>query len=181
MITRHQTEQPRTRACDQPEGRGRRHGLKEEPFRTVLSRERKRAERSNQPLVLMLVHVNDGVGADSWSTGEAAIEALAAATRETDVLGWFERRAVIGVILPETRVSDLANTCEGLDTRVRRQLAKRVDGETLGRFSIRLLVYPEPRRAGEEGVWQVDPLLYPKPRSLQVLRRTYGATIRLMA
>jgi len=126
----------------------------------------------------MLVHVNDGVGADSWSTGEAAIEALAAATRETDVLGWFERRAVIGVILPETRVSDLANTCEGLDTRVRRQLAKRVDGETLGRFSIRLRVYPEPRRAGEEGVWQVDPLLYPKLRSRQEQRTIYDAIKR---
>src|SRR5437016_793229 len=178
MITRHQTEQPRTRACDQAEGRGRRHVLKEELFRTVLSRERKRADRSNQPLVLMLVDVNDGVGADSWSIGETAIEALAAATRETDVLGWFERRAVIGVILPETRVSDLANTCEGLDTRVRRQLAKRVDGETLGRFSIRLRVYPEPRRAGEEGVWQVDPLLYPKPRSRQEQRTIYDAIKR---
>src|SRR2546422_2682933 len=74
MITRHQPEQPRTRACDQAEGRGRRHALNEELFRTVLSRERKRADRSNQPLVLMLVDVNDGVGADSWSIGEAAIE-----------------------------------------------------------------------------------------------------------
>src|SRR2546427_12836415 len=150
MITRHQPEQPRTRACDQAEGRGRRHVLNEELFRTVLSRERKRADRSNQPLVLMLVDVNDGLGAESSSIWETVIETLAAATRETDVLGWFERRAVIGVILPETRVSDLANTCEGLDTRVRQQLAKRVDGETLGRFSIRLHVYPEPRCARSE-------------------------------
>ena len=178
MITRYQPEQPRTRACDQAEGRGRRHVLNEELFRTVLRKERKRADRSNQPLVLMLVHVNDGVGADSWSTGEAAIEALAAATRETDVLGWFERRAVIGVILPEIRVSDLANTCEGLDTRVRRLLAKRLGGETLGRFSIRLRVYPEPRHAGEEGVWPVDPLLYPKPRSRQEQRTIYDAIKR---
>ncbi len=110
--------------------------------------------------------------------GEAAIEALAAATRETDVLGWFERWAVIGVILPEIRMSDLVNTCEGLDTRVRRQLAKRLDGETLGRFSIRLRVYPEPRRAGEEGVWQVDPLLYPKLRSRQEQRTIYDAIKR---
>src|SRR2546425_6309454 len=162
MITRHQPEQPRTRACDQAEGRGRRHALNEELFRTVLSRERKRADRSNQPLVLMLVDVTDGVEADSWSIGEAAIEALAAATRETDVLGWFERRAVIGVILPEIRVSDLANTCEGLDTRVHRQLADRLGAEAVDKLSLRLHVYPEPRRAGEEGVWPVDPLLYPK-------------------
>jgi len=126
----------------------------------------------------MLVDVNDGPGADSLSIEEAAIEALAAATRETDVLGWFERWAVIGVILPEIRMSDLVNTCEGLDTRVRRQLAKRLDGETLGRFSIRLRVYPEPRREGEEGVWPVDPLLYPKLRSRQEQRTIYDANKR---
>ena len=178
MITRHQPGQTRTRACDQGDGRGRSHVLNEELFRTVLSRERKRADRSNQPLVLMLVDVNDGPGADSLSIEEAAIEALAAATRETDVLGWFERWAVIGVILPEIRMSDLVNTCEGLDTRVRRQLAKRLDGETLGRFSIRLRVYPEPRRAGEEGVWPVDPLLYPKLRSRQEQRTIDDANKR---
>src|SRR5207247_10318255 len=155
MITRYQPEQPRTRACDEGEGRGRRHVLDGELFRTVLSKERKRADRCDQALILMLVEANDGLGADSLSIGEAAIEALAAATRETDVLGWFKRRAVIGVILPEIRVSDLANTCEGLDTRGRRLLAKRVGGETLGRFSIRLRVYPEPGREGAEGVWAV--------------------------
>src|SRR5205809_8091375 len=103
MITRHQPEQPRTRACDQAEGMGRRHVLKEELFRTVLSRERKRADRSNQPLVLMLVDVNDGVGPVSWSIGEPSIEALAAASRETDVLGGFDGRPCIGAILPEAR------------------------------------------------------------------------------
>jgi lipopolysaccharide/colanic/teichoic acid biosynthesis glycosyltransferase len=126
----------------------------------------------------MLVHVNDGVGADSWSIGEAAIEALAAATRETDVLGWFERRAVIGVILPETRVSDLANACEGLDARVRRQLADRLGAEAVDKLSIRLHVYPEQKIAGEEGVWQVDPLLYPKRRSRQEQRTIYDAIKR---
>src|SRR3989441_8801682 len=177
MITRHQPEQPRTRACDQAEGRGRRHVLNEELFRTVLSRERKRADRSNQPLVLMLVDVNDGLGADSWSIGQAAIEALAAATRETDVLGWFERRAVIGVILPEIRVSDLANTCEGLDTRVHRQLADRLGAEAVDKLSIRLHVYPEPKLAGEEGLWRVNPLLYPERRS-RWERRTIDDAIK---
>src|SRR2546422_8309088 len=178
MITRHQPEQPRTRACDQAEGRGRRHVLNEELFSTVLRRERKRADRSNQPLVLMLVDVNDGLGADSWSIGQAAIEALAAATREPDVLGWFERRAVIGVILPEIRVSDLANTCEGLDTRVHRQLADRLGAEAVDKLSIRLHVYPEQKIAGEEGVWPVDPLLYPILRSRQEQRTIYDSIKR---
>src|SRR2546425_11201984 len=122
MTTRHQPEQTRARACDQAEERGRPHVINEELFRTVLSRERKRADRSNQPFALLLVDMNDGLGADS-SILEAAIEALAAATRETDVLGWFEWRAVGGGIGPEVRAANLANTCEGLDTRGRRKVA----------------------------------------------------------
>src|SRR5713101_5295158 len=131
MITRHQPEQTRTRACDRAEERGRPHVINEELFRTVLIRERKRADRSDQPLVLLLVDVNDGLGAESALICEAAIDALTAAKREMDVLGWFERRAVIGVILPEIRASDPANTWEGLDTRDHRELAKRLDAETL--------------------------------------------------
>src|SRR6266849_6867061 len=154
MITRHQPEQTRTRACDRAEERGRPHVINEELFRTVLIRERKRADRSDQPLVLLLVDVNDGLGAESSLIWEAAIEALTAAKREMDVLGWFEWRAVIGVILPEIHVSDMANAREGFEDRVRRELAKRLDAETLGRFSIRLHVYPEPKLAEEEGLWR---------------------------
>src|SRR5207253_10367985 len=61
--------------------------ISEELFRGVLIKERKRVDRLNQSLVLLLVAVNDHVGADSPSTWVPVIEALAAVTRETDVLG----------------------------------------------------------------------------------------------
>ena len=101
MSTRHQPEQTRTQACDQAEGRGRPYVINEELFRGALIRERKRTDRSDQPLVLLLVDMNDGLGAESSSIWETVIEALATTTRETDTLGWFKRRAVIGVIVPE--------------------------------------------------------------------------------
>src|SRR5713101_1788254 len=123
MITPQHLERIRTRVCDQEDGWGRPHVINEELFKRVLIRERKRADRSNQPFVLLLVDMNDGLGADSSSIWEAAIEALTAAKREMDILGWFERRAVIGLIIPEIRASDPANTWEGLDTRDHRELA----------------------------------------------------------
>jgi lipopolysaccharide/colanic/teichoic acid biosynthesis glycosyltransferase len=128
----------------------------------------------------MLVDVNEGLGADSLSIGEAAIEALAAATRETDILGWFERRAVIGLIVPKIRTSDLANACEGLDTRVRRELADRLGAEGVDKFSIRLHVYPEPKIVGEEGLGRVNPLFYPELRSRWEQRTIYDATKRAL-
>jgi lipopolysaccharide/colanic/teichoic acid biosynthesis glycosyltransferase len=122
--------------------------------------------------------MDDGLGADSSSIWETVIEALTAAKREMDVLGWFERRAVIGLILPEIRASDLANAREGLDARIRRKLANRFGADAAGRFSIRLHVYLEPMLAGEAGRWRVNPLFYPERRSRWKRRTIYDAIKR---
>jgi len=175
MTTRHQPGQTRMRVCDQGDGRGRPHVINEGLFRRVLVRERKRSDRSNQPVVLLLLDLDDGLGTGSSLIWEAAIETLAAATRETDVLGWFEWRAVIGVIVSEIRVSDLANTCDGLDTRVRQKLTDRLGAEAVDKLSIRLHVYPEPKITGEEVLGGVNPLLYPDLRARWEQRTIYDA------
>ena len=167
MSTRHPPKRTGTRARHQADGWGRPHVLSEDLFRGVLIRERRRSDRSDQPVLLLLLGAHDGRGAGPSSMWEAAIAALAAVMHETDVLGWLEWQTVIGVIVPAIRASDVAGACEGLAARVRRALAKRLDSETVGRLSIRLHVYPEPRRAGAEGVWPIDPLLYPELRSRQ--------------
>ncbi len=180
MNTRHQSGQTRRRACDQGNGKGRPRVINAELFRSVLIGERKRSDRSNQSVVLLLLDMDDGLGAESSLIWEAAIEALAAATRETDVLGWFEWRAVIGLIVPKIRASDLANVCEGLDTRVRRKLADRLGAEAVAKLSIRLHVYPEPMIGGEEGPGGVDPLFYPELRSRWEQRTIYDAIKRAL-
>jgi lipopolysaccharide/colanic/teichoic acid biosynthesis glycosyltransferase len=164
MTERYQSEQPRTSGAGDPAAGS-----------DCLIRERKRADRCNQPCVLLLVETNAGLGPDSSAIWEATIGALAVAKRETDVLGWFEGRAVLGVILPEIRASDVANACEGLDARVRRELAKRLDAQTISRLSIRLHVHPEPRPGGADGLWPVDPFLYPELRSGQDRGTIYDA------
>jgi hypothetical protein len=109
---------------------------------------------------------------------DGVIGALAAAKREMDIAGWFESRAVIGVILPEIGGYDLPSACERFDARFRRELAKRLDADGVGRVSIERHVYPEPRGEGEDGVWQVDPLLYPERRSRQRRGTMYDAIKR---
>ncbi len=141
-------------------------------------RERKRSDRSNRSFVLLLLDINDGLGADSSSMWETVVETLTAAKREMDVLGWFERRAVIGLIVPEIGAADLSNACEGLDTRVRRDLADRLGVEVVAKFSIRFHIYPGPRRSGEEGLWRVNPLLYPELRSRRERATSYEAIKR---
>src|SRR5439155_25618455 len=72
--------------------------ISEELFKGVLIKERKRVDRLNRPLVLLVVAVRDQQREQSPSTWVPVIEALAAVTRDTDYLGWFEWRRAIGVI-----------------------------------------------------------------------------------
>lgn len=147
------------------------HFIDEGLFRGVLVRERKRADRSNQSLFLVLVALNEPLGPASSSIWRAVVDALSVAKRETDVLGWFERRAVIGLILPEVSTSSPGFVRE-LDARVHRELARRLDAQTIARLSIRLYAHGRnPKIAADAGFRPVDPLL------VQVRSRNERATM----
>src|SRR4030095_16426534 len=75
------------------------HVIDQELFADALLRERKRAERFNQPFVLLLLSIRNGVSAEPASTWAAVVEGVAAVSRPTDVLGWLEQGSVIGLIL----------------------------------------------------------------------------------
>src|SRR5215469_5415426 len=64
--------------------------LREEIFRSMLAVERRRAERSRQPFVLMLL---DTSAVDADKRGPALFESLASAVsdaiRESDLIGWY--------------------------------------------------------------------------------------------
>ena len=139
-------------------GQARLHVINEKLFRGALVRERKTADRSNQPFGLLLVSYDAHPRTATSSTWVAAIEALAAVKRETDVLGWFEEQAMLGVILPEIGRSVTAVVQE-IESRARQELASRLDAEAAGRFSIRLHVHPGRESGRADATESVDPLL----------------------
>ena len=131
------------------------HVVSEDFFKSVLRRERKRADRSNRPFLLLLVKMNTGDSSPAW---RHAIAAVAAAKRNTDMLGWFERGRVLGLILPEISASD-APARRALESRVRGELATRLDSSSLARVSIGVHAHPAPQGAAAEEAESVDPLL----------------------
>jgi lipopolysaccharide/colanic/teichoic acid biosynthesis glycosyltransferase len=156
--TERRAHQHRTSWTEQSQPRrGRPHLVNQELFRGALIRERKRADRSNQPLGLMLIGLDDCLAAEPASTWNHVVEALAAGRRQTDVVGWFEHQAAVGVILAEIPGSDRSFVAE-LEARTRRELERRLDEAILNRLSVRLLVHPEPKVA-TDGMGSVDPLL----------------------
>ena len=122
-----------------------RHVVAEDLFRHLLIADRKRAARSDRPSVVLIVAATDRrriAGPPVW---RETIEALTRCTRQTDVVGWFDDEAVIGVILHEVRAQDPAYPRE-VEARVRRELARHLDPEVVAQFWIGLEFHP-PRPA----------------------------------
>jgi len=128
-----------------------------EVFKAVVLRERKRADRPNRTFGLLLVSAADSGSSIDRGTWRAATEALAAAKRETDVLGWLEPEAVLGVVLTEVETFDPV-VAEGIVTRVHGEIVKKLGAETASEMSIRLYVHPG-QAGGDEGLLPIEPIL----------------------
>ena len=119
-------------------GAARRHFMSEEVFRSALARETKRSDRSNQPLALLLVKLDDSA-ADAASPVWAGVQnGLAAIRRDTDVAGWFAPTTV-GLVMPEIP-SPGQNFARELESRVNREIGRRLAPDAMNRVSIRVHV-----------------------------------------
>src|SRR6267143_589421 len=131
-------------------------------FKETVTRERKRTDRSGLALVMLLIGVQDNRREDTSALFAGIANALRAIKSDIDILGWFERQSIMGLIVPEIDTANLASTCERLECELQKEITNRFEGDLTERLSIRLGVYPEPRQLGEEETQTVDPFLYPE-------------------
>src|SRR5262245_40604866 len=158
VVARDRSGRTRTGARAPQDASVRPYVMGEEVFRGVAIRERQRTDRSNQPFVLLLVSakVNSGnVPSSAWA---AVTAALAAAKRESDILGWFQLGSILALILTEIRTIS-PPAAQEIEARVRREVARRVDAEALSGFSVRLYVQPTSDDAAGGIVPPADPVL----------------------
>jgi hypothetical protein len=120
--------------------------LREEDFLRVIWHERKRAERSQKPSVLMLVEMENQFPFEK--NGEALGEilaALAATTRETDVTGWYKDDCVVGVMFTEITVEEGSTVVTTVMTRVSEGLRNSLSSRQFNQVSIAFHLFPEER------------------------------------
>jgi hypothetical protein len=134
--------------------------LREEAFLRVIWHERKRAERSQKPSLLMLIEMENQFPSDK--NGEALtkiLSALAETTRETDVTGWYKDDRVIGVMLTEITVEDGSSIVTTVMTRVSEVLRSRLSSRQFNQVRISFHVFPE-ERAERAAAMPGNPPLY---------------------
>ena len=81
------------------------HAYSEAAFRYLLDADRRRAERSQRSIILLLVSIRREPGRSMQlndATGAALLGGLAASIREVDFVGWFRDGRVMGAVMPQT-------------------------------------------------------------------------------
>jgi lipopolysaccharide/colanic/teichoic acid biosynthesis glycosyltransferase len=133
--------------------------LPENVFHSMLTLERRRAERSRKPFALMLLDANLENGPTSGILKEAA-GIIAAAKREIDLIGWYKDNDILGVIFTEIETEGDRPVTEILGAKIETALAKHLGGEKAGKIAISLHIFPETRDEKHSG-WVADAKFYP--------------------
>jgi lipopolysaccharide/colanic/teichoic acid biosynthesis glycosyltransferase len=153
--------------------------LSQTAFHRVISIERRRTERSSKPFLLMLLDMGNHLSSEtSGKNVQKLLTALAVATRETDIPGWYENDRIVGVMFTEICFDDRETIVSTMIARLSDILRNNLSLEQFNRVSISFHVFPED--------WDQDsrkpsnPVLYPDLSKQANKKRASGALKRVM-
>ena len=125
----------------------------------MLTLERRRAERSRRPFVLMLLDANLENGAAEEILSQA-VRIVVASKRETDLVGWYKEDAILGIIFAEVSMEGDLPITETLRSKMETAFVKHLGRDRAAKIAISLHVFPESWDKNSSG-WVADSKLYP--------------------
>ena len=135
--------------------------LGEALFKRRISLERKRTERSNTPFLLMLLEAGQCQSPESSRKAIFNVSsALLSATRETDVIGWYEDQGILGVIFTDLVIYDKNSLLSTMLGRVSGILRDSLTFEQFNQISISFHLFPD-KWDGDINQRPSNPTLYP--------------------
>jgi exopolysaccharide biosynthesis polyprenyl glycosylphosphotransferase len=118
--------------------------LSEEYFHRMICLERKRAERSGKPFLLMLLDTGKFLPAEkNGKVLENVLSALALSTRDTDITGWYENNAIVGIMFTEIAVDLKKSILATMLLRVSSALRDCLTLEQFSQISISFHLFPD--------------------------------------
>jgi lipopolysaccharide/colanic/teichoic acid biosynthesis glycosyltransferase len=133
--------------------------LVENIFHSMLTLERRRAERSRKPFVLMLLDANLEIGAAEQILRQA-VDIVVASKRETDLAGWYKKDAILGIIFTEVSLEGDLPVTETLRTKIEAAFVKHLGRDRADKIAISVHIFPESWDKDGSG-WVADSKLYP--------------------
>lgn len=150
--------------------------LEEETFRQTIAIERKRTERSKAPFLLMLLEAESGDGQhSSYKTLERVLSALLSSSRDTDLIGWYKNRVIVGAMFTGLVVNDKRAVLDTFLTKVTATLREELTSEQFNQVRISFHLFPDDWDHGKPGL-PSNSVLYP-----DLISRDKGQRTILMA
>lgn len=118
--------------------------LMQDAFHSMLTLERRRAERSRNAFVLLLIDTHL-----VHKNGNAAVffdrltASVLASTRETDVVGWYENANTLGVIFTETTLMEDSSVSDVLRDKIAAAVRLAFAEEIASKLLITVHVFPQ--------------------------------------
>jgi hypothetical protein len=135
----------RSLAPEDPAGRA----YNEAAFRYFLANERIRSERSERPFLLLLVELKKEQGAGARFDIAAAAQlfmGLGRCLRETDFVGWYRDRRLVGAVLTQLPDAAGVDLCRVVRERASSALAECLPSDMLSRLQMRIFQLPPNRK-----------------------------------
>jgi len=132
-----------------------------EAFCAMLALERRRAQRSRHPFILMLLDASD-LEAERRKGGfnKQLVEIISSVVRESDIIGWYQRDQILGVIFTEIGVNENSSISEVVRCKVLETLRENIEPSVTAKMVISIHHFPEGwNRDRSEPI--VDDKLYP--------------------
>jgi lipopolysaccharide/colanic/teichoic acid biosynthesis glycosyltransferase len=132
--------------------------LPEEIFVRLLRLERRRTERSAKPFLLVLISSEEFRSKEGDALFRDLAITISSSTRETDLLGWYERDVTLGILMTEIGQAGAA-AVEAIVQKISIALGRAVKPESFCRLALRFRVFPQEatKQSREKG----DDVLYP--------------------
>ncbi len=154
--------------------------LEEKAFRRMIAIERKRTERSQTPLLLMLLDAETAPSSSrNGSCLPQILPVLQHMTRETDITGWYRDKSVVGVLFTELADTGRNSIVSTMLTRVSTALSSQLSPEQFNAIRIAFQWFPEewhdevPHRMN-------TPAMYPELERRDRMRRSFKVVKRGM-
>jgi lipopolysaccharide/colanic/teichoic acid biosynthesis glycosyltransferase len=132
--------------------------LEEATFVQMLRLERRRTERSGKQFMLVLVSSEDFLTESGGMLINDVIAAIFSSTRETDVLGWYERDVRLGLLMTEIGQADTV-TIKTIIQKISLAVQNAVSPEKYCRLTLLFRVFPQEMAKLSDN--QGDFILYP--------------------